>query len=76
MRHTQLRVQCWRQGLCPSDEQQTILARIRADNVNADVPSRLKGTASFSKLVSARRKWIVTRIVLSKLVSHLIESAD
>ena len=31
----------------------------RAD-VNADVPSRLKGMASFSKSVSARRKWMVT----------------
>ena len=48
----------------------------RADNVNADVPSRLKGMASFSKSVSARRKWIVSRIVLSELVSHLIESQD
>ena len=48
----------------------------RADNVNADVQSRLKGMASFSKSVSARRKWIVTRIVPSELVSHLIESQD
>ena len=79
MRHTQLRVQCvqcCRQGLCPTDEQHTILGHLRADNVNADVPSRLKGMAPFSKSVSARRKWIVTRIVLSKLVSHLIESPD
>ena len=45
----------------------------RADNVNADVPSRLKGIASFSKSVRARR-WIVTRSVLSELMSHLIES--
>ena len=43
---------------------------------NGDVPSRLKGMASFSKSVSARRKWIVTRSVLSELVSHLIESQD
>ena len=61
--------------------EQTILQdpcgfEFRADNVNADVPSRLKGVASFSKSVSARRKWIVTRIVLSELVSHLIESQD
>ena len=42
----------------------------------ADVPSRLKGMASFSKSVSARRKWIVTRIVLCELVSYLIESQD
>ena len=48
----------------------------RADNVNADVPSRLKGVASFSKSVSARRKWIITRSVLSEHVSHLIESQD
>ena len=48
----------------------------RADNVNADVPSRLKGMAPFSISVSARRKWLVTRIVLSELVSHLIESQD
>ena len=79
MRHTQLRVQCWRQGLCPSDEQTNHFKdacefEFRADNVNADVPSRLKGLASFSKSVSARRKWIVTRIVQSELVSHLIES--
>ena len=32
--------------------------------------------ASFSKSVSARRKWIVTRIVLSELVSHIIEKQD
>ena len=48
----------------------------RADNVNADVSSRLKGMASFSKSVSARKKWIVTRPVLSELVCHLIESQD
>ena len=48
----------------------------RADNVNADVPSRLKGVASFSKSVNTRRKWIVTRSVLTELVSHLIESQD
>ena len=48
----------------------------RADNVNADVSSRLKGVAPFSKSVNVRRKWIVTRIVLSELVSHLIESQD
>ena len=47
----------------------------RADNVNADGQSRLKGMASFCKSVSAR-KWIVTRSVLSELVSHLIESQD
>ena len=51
-------------------------AEFRADNVNADVPSRLKGMTSFSKAVSARRKWIVTRSVLSELVSHLIVSQD
>ena len=45
-------------------------------NVNADIPSRLKGMASFSISVSARRKWIMTRIVLSELVRHLIESQD
>ena len=48
----------------------------QADNVNTDVSSRLKGMASLGKSVSARRKWIVTRIVLSELVSHLIESQD
>ena len=48
----------------------------RAENVNVYVPSRLKGMASFSKLVSARRKWVVTRSVLSELVSHLIESQE
>ena len=81
MRHTQLRVQCWRQGLCPSDVRTNhslvpMWLEFRADNVNADATSRLKGMASFSKLVSARRKWIVTRSVLSELVSHLIESQD
>ena len=52
--------------------------KLRADNVNADVPPRLKGMASFSKSASARRKWIVTKSVLSELVSHLhvIESQD
>ena len=50
--------------------------KFKADNVNAVVPSRLKGMASFSKLVSARGKRIVTRSVLSELVSHLIESQD
>ena len=30
----------------------------------------------FSKSVSARRKWIVTRSVLNEPVSHLIESQD
>ena len=39
-------------------------------NVNANVPSRLKGMESFSKSVSASRKWIVARSVLSELVSH------
>ena len=29
----------------------------RTDNVNADVPSRLEGVASFSKSASAKRKW-------------------
>ena len=48
----------------------------RADYVNADVPPRLKGMTSFSKSVSARRKWIVTRFVLSELVCHLIESQN
>ena len=66
-------------GYVNPTNQQTILDacgfKFRAD-VNADVPSRLKGMASFSKSVSARRKWIVTRIVLSELVSHLIESQD
>ena len=81
MSYTKLRVQCCRQGLCPSDEQTYHFKNacgfeFRADNVNADVPSRLKGMAPFSKSVSARRKWIVTRIVLSELVSHLIESQD
>ena len=61
--------------------EQTILKEpcgleFRADNVNADIPSRLKGMASFSKFVSARRKWIVTMSVVSELVSHLIESQD
>ena len=46
----------------------------RADNVNAYVPSRLKGMALFSKSMNTRRKWIVTRSVLSELVSHLFES--
>ena len=74
-------MQCWRQELCPSEERTTILKdpcglEFRADNVNADVPSRLKGMASFSKSVSARRKWIVTRSALSEHVSHLIESQD
>ena len=46
------------------------------DNVNADVPSRLKGMASFSKCVSLRRKWIVTMLVVSEPVCHLIESQD
>ena len=49
------------------------MLELRADNVNVDVPSRLKGMASFSKSVSVRRKWIVSRSVLSELVSHLIE---
>ena len=49
---------------------------LRADNVDVDVPSRLKGMASFSKSVSVRRKWIVSRSVLSELVSHLIECQD
>ena len=80
-RHTQLCVQCWRQGLCPSNEQTNHSLgpcglEFRADNVNADVPSRLKGMALFSKSVSARRKWIVTRSVLSELLSHLTESQD
>ena len=62
--------QCWRQGLCPSDERTInslgpLWIRIYADNVNTDVPSRLKWMASFSKSVNARRKWIVT----SELVS-------
>ena len=48
----------------------------RADNTIADVPSRLKGMASCSKLVSAGRKWTVTRSVLCELVNHLIESQD
>ena len=48
----------------------------RENNANADVPSKLNGMASFSKSVNARRKWIVTRPVLSELVSHLIESQD
>ena len=61
--------------------EQTILQEpcgleFRADNVNADVPSRLKGMTSFSKCVRARRKWIATRSVLIELVSHLIESRD
>ena len=61
--------------------EQTILydpcgLEFRADNVNADVRSRLKEMAPFSKLVSARRKWIVTRSVLSEHVNHLIESQD
>ena len=47
-----------------------------ADNVDADVPSRQKGMASFNKSMSARRKWIVTRSVQSELVSHLIERKD
>ena len=74
-------MQCWRQGLCPSDEQTNHFLdacgfEFRVDNVNADVPSRLKGIVSFIKLVSARRKWIVTRSVLSELVCHLFESQD
>ena len=48
----------------------------RVNNANSDVPSKLNGMASFSKSVSARRKWIVTRPVLSELVSHLIESQN
>ena len=59
--------------------EQTILQdpcemEFRADNADADVPSRLKGMASFSKSMSATRKWIVTRYVLSECVSHFIES--
>ena len=61
--------------------EQTILKEpcrleFRADNVNANVPLRLKGIASFSKSVSARMGWIETRSVLSELISHLIESED
>ena len=52
------------------------MLELRAENVNVDVPSRLKGMASFCKSVSVRRKWIVSRSVLSELVSHLIESQD
>ena len=48
----------------------------RADNVNANVPFRLKGILSFSKSVSARMGWIETVSVLSELISHLIESED
>ena len=42
----------------------------RANNANADVPSKLNRMASFSKSVSARRKLIVTRPVLSELVGQ------
>ena len=45
-------------------------------SVNAMVPSRLKGMASFSESVSARRRWIVTKTVLSEHISHFIESQD
>ena len=48
----------------------------RADNVNVYVPSRLKVIAILSKSVNARRRWLVTRSVLSELSSHLIESQD
>ena len=41
---------------------------------NAGVPFRLKGMASFYESVSARRRWIVTRSVVSEHINHLIES--
>ena len=43
--------------------------------VNADAASRLTRIASFSKSVSARRRWMVTRSVRSELVSHLMEKS-
>ena len=43
--------------------------------VNADAASRLTGIASFSKSVSARRRWMVTRDVRSELVRHLMEKS-
>ena len=43
--------------------------------VNADVASRLTGITSFSKPVSARRRWMVTRSVRSELVSHLMDKS-
>ena len=74
-----MRVQCRRQELCPSDVRTNhslgplwIGLEFIAVNVNADVPSRLKGMASFSKLVSARRKWVVTRSVRRELVNRSV----
>ena len=43
--------------------------------VNADVASRLTGITSFSKPVSARRRWMVSRSVRSELVSHLMDKS-
>ena len=47
-------------AICPSDEQTNhslgaLWIEFRADNNNADVPSRQKGKASYRKFVSARR---------------------
>ncbi|MCG7875152.1 MAG: hypothetical protein N0C90_02335 [Candidatus Thiodiazotropha endolucinida] len=43
--------------------------------VNADAASRLTGITSFSRSVSARRRWMVTRSVRSELVGHLMDKS-
>ena len=68
-------------GAVRPTNKQTILKEscgleFRADNVSADVSSRLKGIASFSKSVSVKKRWRLTSPVLNELISHLIESQD